>query len=120
MHHQKMRTEISQAKREADFFKGNVERSKRLKRKPQKQEQPRVYEFRQKETDETVRSSRGQKQSAAVSAPAAPPLDEEGPSASKRGRSDQNSKKAGKKSSKNRMSKDEDRTAFLQSVFGGE
>ena len=29
VHHQRLRTEISQAKREADFFKANVEKSKR-------------------------------------------------------------------------------------------
>ncbi len=70
VHHQRLRTEISQAKREADFFKANVEKSKRLSRKrgatsaasatsgchsdshsPTK----RVYEFRQKETDATIR-----------------------------------------------------------------
>merc|ERR1712077_112782 len=33
VHQQRLRTEISQAKREADFFKANVEKSKRLARK---------------------------------------------------------------------------------------
>ena len=61
VHHQRLRTEISQAKREADFFKSNVEKSKRLARK-RKQDSPespnnpkRVYDFRQKETDSAIR-----------------------------------------------------------------
>merc|ERR1712223_2342195 len=69
VHHQRLRTEISQAKREADFFKTNVEKSKRLarKRKSETAETPntntsssqpptkRVYDFRQKETDSSIR-----------------------------------------------------------------
>ena len=31
VHQQRMRTEISQAKRETDYFKANVEKSKRMK-----------------------------------------------------------------------------------------
>ena len=63
-----MRTEISQAKREADFFKGNVERSKRMtKNKGGKVKSSaaaaaaaataaqKKYEFKQKETDEMIR-----------------------------------------------------------------
>ena len=73
-----MRTEISQAKRETDYFRANVERSKRLNperledvtdsslsiaKKSRKTGTPlqtnpttkRVYEFRQKETDETIK-----------------------------------------------------------------
>jgi len=69
VHQQRLRTEISQAKREADFFKANVEKSKRLarKRKSETAETPntntsssqpptkRVYDFRQKETDSSIR-----------------------------------------------------------------
>merc|ERR1712001_799251 len=69
VHQQRLRTEISQAKREADFFKTNVEKSKRLarKRKSETAETPntntsssqpptkRVYDFRQKETDSSIR-----------------------------------------------------------------
>jgi len=63
VHHQRLRTEISQAKREADFFKANVEKSKRMARK-RARESPenssnnpskRVYDFRQKETDSSIR-----------------------------------------------------------------
>ena len=62
VHHQRLRTEISQAKREADFFKSNVEKSKRLARKRKQDSNPespnnpkRVYDFRQKETDSSIR-----------------------------------------------------------------
>jgi len=78
VHQQRMRTEISQAKRETDYFRANVERSKRLNperledvtdsslpiaKKSRKTGTPlqtnpstkRVYEFRQKETDETIK-----------------------------------------------------------------
>lgn len=72
VHHQRLRTEISQAKREADFFKANVEKSKRQNRKrPREQEaaseanvnspSKRVYDFRQKETDSTIRKRNQQK-----------------------------------------------------------
>jgi len=73
-----MRTEISQAKRETDYFRANLERSKRLNtermeesadpsipiaKKSRKSTNPlpsnsatkRIYEFRQKETDETIK-----------------------------------------------------------------
>ena len=64
VHHQRLRTEISQAKREADFFKTNVEKSKRMARKrkqdpsaeSQSNNPKRVYDFRQKETDSTIRN----------------------------------------------------------------
>jgi len=61
VHHQRLRTEISQAKREADFFKANVEKSKRMARKRARDspESPnptkRVYDFRQRETDSSIR-----------------------------------------------------------------
>jgi len=78
VHQQRMRTEISQAKRETDYFRANIERSKRLNvdrnedsRDPSlpvakksrksvnllqsKDSSKRVYEFRQKETDETIK-----------------------------------------------------------------
>ena len=63
VHHQRLRTEISQAKREADFFKSNVEKSKRLNRKRARESSEssspnpskRVYDFRQKETDASIR-----------------------------------------------------------------
>ena len=73
-----MRTEISQAKRETDFFRANVERSKRLNTERMEENtdaslpvakksrktvntsltnptSKRIYEFRQKETDETIK-----------------------------------------------------------------
>jgi len=61
VHHQRLRTEISQAKREADFLKANVEKSKRMARKRARDspESPnptkRVYDFRQRETDSSIR-----------------------------------------------------------------
>ena len=88
VHQQRMRTEISQAKRETDYFKANVERSKRANvdresdsldlalpfaKKSRKTVNlavnnpgtKRTYEFRQKETDDTIkkrkRLNQGQK-----------------------------------------------------------
>ena len=81
VHHQRLRTEISQAKREADFFKTNVEKSKRMSRKrgaaaasssgssggggpgggEQHSPTKRVYEFRQKETDSVIRKRASKK-----------------------------------------------------------
>jgi len=78
VHQQRMRTEISQAKRETDFFRANVERSKRLNTERMEENtdaslpvakksrktvnasvtnktSKRIYEFRQKETDETIK-----------------------------------------------------------------
>ena len=77
IHQQRMRTEISQAKRETDYFKANVERSKRINvnigdkrslplpvaKKSGQIEMPlqdnssgkRIYEFRQKETDDMIK-----------------------------------------------------------------
>merc|ERR1712039_1107681 len=40
VHQQKMRNEISQAKREAEFFKSNVEKAKRNKKKCQRPPNP--------------------------------------------------------------------------------
>lgn len=81
VHQQRMRTEISQAKRETDQFRANVERSKRFKidKMGDNSEQllplakksrntvshlqtnlsKRMYEFRQKETDEAIRKRKG-------------------------------------------------------------
>ena len=60
VHQQKMRHEISQAKREAEFFKSNVEKAKRNKKSkkaaPAEGSETRKYAFRQKETDEEIRS----------------------------------------------------------------
>jgi hypothetical protein len=63
-----MRTEVSQAKREADFYRSNVEKSRRLLKRPKSgsdsttaSSEPRLYEFRQKETDEFLRSKKTQK-----------------------------------------------------------
>lgn len=69
VHHQRLRTEISQAKREADYFKSNVEKSKRLARKRKSETESvaassptkRVYDFRQKETDSSIRKRNQQK-----------------------------------------------------------
>lgn len=71
VHHQRLRTEISQAKREADFFKANVEKSKRMARKRARESTDstsnspnpvkRVYDFRQKETDASIRKRNQQK-----------------------------------------------------------
>ena len=59
VHQQKMRHEISQAKREAEFFKSNVEKAKRNKKSKKaaaEGSETRKYAFRQKETDEEIRS----------------------------------------------------------------
>ena len=84
VHQQRMRTEISQAKRETDYFKANVEKSKRMKMEKEQndwtnphlpvakkshkqvtqdtQTGRRVYEFRQKETDEMIRKRKFKEQ----------------------------------------------------------
>jgi len=81
VHQQRMRNEISQAKRETDFIKTNLEKSKRLEKRKLKDEggaQPvggpsptkrqRVkYEFRQKETDEAIRQAKKSNAAAAKS-----------------------------------------------------
>jgi len=78
VHQQRMRTEISQAKRETDFFKANLEKSKRQEKKKDskaslktlpKAEQgatnkKRAYEFRQKETDDAIKYAKKAKLSA--------------------------------------------------------
>jgi hypothetical protein len=57
-----MRTEIAQAKREAEYFKNNVEKSNRLKRKAKKDasnaEEPPKYDFHQREPDDVIRSKK--------------------------------------------------------------
>ena len=79
VHQQRMRNEISQAKRETDFFKANLEKSKRQEKrskaggetKPplkalQKYQEAatgaspkkRMYEFRQKETDDAIKHAK--------------------------------------------------------------
>jgi len=67
VHQQRMRTEISQARRETDFFKSNLEKSKRLdqKRKSSTNDvtgtssaKRRMYEFRQKEPDQVIRNKK--------------------------------------------------------------
>merc|ERR1719414_2531505 len=68
VHQQKMRAEISQAKREAEFFKSNVEKAKRSKKSKKSNaaaaeeegSETRKYAFRQKETDEEIRSRKQQ------------------------------------------------------------
>ena len=67
VHKQRMRTEISQAKRETNFYIENAERSERFRRKQKKREEgegtsegtqdeenERIYEFRLKETEEEL------------------------------------------------------------------
>jgi len=78
VHQQRMRNEISQAKRETDFFKANLEKSKRQEKRragdskaaaPLKaayQEaapKKRNYEFRQKETDDAIKHAKKAKMS---------------------------------------------------------
>ena len=62
-HSQKMRAEVSQAKREADFFRSNVEKSRKMLKRVKTdnsaaEDSGRLYEFRQKETDAVLRSKR--------------------------------------------------------------
>jgi len=71
VHQQKMRNEISQAKREAEFFKSNVEKAKRNKKSKKSNatsaaegSETRKYAFRQKETDEEIRSKKQQESGA--------------------------------------------------------
>ncbi|CAD5111660.1 DgyrCDS946 [Dimorphilus gyrociliatus] len=58
VHQQRMRTEVSQAKKVASFFKDNVEKSKMLKRKKVKTNlEEREWTFSQKETETEILSS---------------------------------------------------------------
>jgi len=66
VHQQRMRTEISQARRETDFFKSNLEKSKRLEKRKSSindvtgstSAKRRMYEFRQKEPDQVIRNKK--------------------------------------------------------------
>merc|ERR1719237_945045 len=64
VHQQKMRNEISQAKREAEFFQSNVKKAKKNNATAAEGSETRKYAFRQKETDEEIRSKKQHESSA--------------------------------------------------------
>lgn len=59
-----MRAEISQAKREANYFSYNVDRSKKLKSKEERGEESTFVmpEIKQRETDAEIRQKKNQTQ----------------------------------------------------------
>ena len=124
---------MSQAKREADFYCSNVEKSRKMlkhaKTQEASQECRRLYEFRQKETDDVMRNkrSRDEDDSRVES--------EQSKKAKNKNRhSNKMSHKSGKKDkrssgemsqgmsqgsqSKRARTRSSDRKEFLQSVFG--
>eukprot|EP00095_Tigriopus_kingsejongensis_P000619 maker-scaffold275_size226830-snap-gene-0.24 protein:Tk00619 transcript:maker-scaffold275_size226830-snap-gene-0.24-mRNA-1 annotation:"activator of basal transcription 1" len=127
-HHQKMRTEISAAKKEADFFKRKVDMSnkrKYSKKAPAKAEedQPAAashsrYEFRLKQTDDEIRRQKQEKsdESRRGQSPPAKKRRQRGSS----GRVADGHQPVTRGSSSNGSSPDaiEDRKKFLASVFG--
>ncbi|XP_057333417.1 activator of basal transcription 1-like [Microplitis mediator] len=67
VHKQRLRTEISQAKRESTFFAYNLDRSKKLKLKEQKGETTEfiIPEIKQRETDMEIRQKKNKLKSSA-------------------------------------------------------
>ena len=62
VHKQRLRTEISQAKREINFFSHNVDKSKKMQKK-EKESEPSKFplpEYRQRETDMEIRQKKNQ------------------------------------------------------------
>jgi hypothetical protein len=144
-HTQKMRTEVSQAKREADFYRNNAEKSRRLLKRSKTDnstaDEPshRLYEFRQKETDDVLRSKRPR-----MDEPSVTPEDDHSPSKKNKKKKAKDKKRhsvdatsphaKNRKSPKSKKNLDElsgegppskrartrssDRKDFLQSVFG--
>ena len=128
-HQSKMRTEISRAKREADFFKASVEKSKRQEKQAKKRtlsandtaedkssskkaklSNNKNYEFRQKETDENIKKRK---------------LSNTPGEAGSNSSSGVTSKSKGKKRNLSKgknpqkpVASEEERSALLQSVFG--
>ena len=149
MHHQKMRTEISKAKREADHFKSNVEKSKRQEKASRKRaatspaaaaastatvasgspaspggtapegKRFKLYEFRQKETDETIKKRKSAAENAVAGEGSSSGRVSSPPAAAGKSKGKKKNKSKGKtaqaKSSSSVASAD--RSAFLQSVF---
>ncbi|XP_012257265.1 activator of basal transcription 1-like [Athalia rosae] len=64
VHKQRLRTEIAQAKREANFFSYNVDRSKKLKKKQEKGETTnfQMPNIKQRETDAEIRAKKNENQ----------------------------------------------------------
>ena len=64
VHQQRLRTEITQAKKETSFFVQNVEKQKYFKRleKKQKKIDTREWEFKQKATEAEILSSKSDKE----------------------------------------------------------
>lgn len=130
-HHQKLRHEISAAKKESDHFKRKLESSKRAKKSSASGEAAadgKRYDFRMKATDEEIRRQKRKDSLEAVLASAAGSLEamttasgsssssslDVAPSPSKK-------KKSGDKKSASGggAAADADRRQFLASVFGG-
>jgi hypothetical protein len=133
-----MRAEVSQAKREADFYRSNVEKSRKMLKRVKtdgSDEPAKLYEFRQKETDDVLRNKRVKNEE--TSSPADEAREQSRKSkkskkakirdsselAAQKGRKKKKSKKSSFESpseppSKKARTRSSDRREFLQSVFG--
>lgn len=146
VHHQRLRTEISQAKREADYFKANVERSRRLERSRKRprldsgQEsstppppaaaaaQGKVYQFRQKETDDVIKKRQQRKREMMDTDEVSPQHKTRKANSKKKSKksypmikskkSTTTTKKSKSRATRTSSSGGADRTDFLQSMFG--
>ena len=132
-HTQRLRAEVSQAKREADFYCSNVEKSRKMlkhaKTQEASEESGRLYEFRQKETDDVMRNKRSRDEdNSRVESEQSKKKSKK--AKNKNRHSNEMSHKSGKKDkrlsgemsqgsqSKRARTRSSDRKEFLQSVFG--
>jgi len=128
-----MRAEVSQAKREADYYRSNVEKSRKMLKRSKaeaSEESGRLYEFRQKETDDVMRSKRSKEDDDSRPESQLIKKKKSKKSKNKNRHSNEMSQKSGKKDkrscvemsdappSKRARTRSSDRKEFLQSVFG--
>lgn len=126
-HTQKMRTEVSQAKREADFFRTNVDRSKRNLKRSAEDQSGRMYHFRQKEPESEVLKSQKIEKATSSKKEERKTKDrtnERSPVAVGKSKTKSQSKNRERKSadaeppSKKSRTRSSDRKDFLQNIFG--
>ena len=121
MKQQRMRTQISQVKREAEHFKSAVEKKRRKSKVDNtnagdsKEDKP--FKFNQRETEAQIRKRKGDGNVFTVK-----DIEDGETKNKKTKKNDKNVLKVKSKSKKDRplkAKKEGDRTQFLQSVFGG-
>jgi len=125
---QRMRTEISQVKREAEHFKTSVERKRKKSKKDKAANEDAtkndvVFQFKQRETDSQIKKRKREENVFTVKD--IDVAETKNKKAKKVGVDKEDlvkvkvKSKRGKKEKPLGVRKDEDRTQFLQSVFGG-